>query len=76
MTSRYVGIAYCKNPICIPKSQEFYLFRPNGRTLKSVRHEEQVIWCSKWEKICRNDTHCSGSGCNSHCLMSDKLGIC
>lgn len=50
MTSRYVGIAYCKNPICIPKSQVFQLFSPNARTLKSVRHEEQVIWYRKWEK--------------------------
>lgn len=50
MTNRYVGIAYCKNPICIPKSQGFQLFSLNARTLKSVRHEQQVIWYRKWEK--------------------------
>lgn len=50
MTSRYVGIAYRKNPICIPKSQGFQLFSPNARTRKSVRQEEQVIWYRKWEK--------------------------
>lgn len=49
MTNRYVGIAYRKNPICIPKSQGFQLFNPNA-TLKSVRHEQQVIWYRKWEK--------------------------
>lgn len=50
MTTRYVGIAYHKNPICIPKSQGFQLFSPNARTLKPVRYEEQVIWYRKWEK--------------------------
>lgn len=43
MTNRYVEITYRKNPICIPKSRGFQLFSPNARTLKSVRHEQQVI---------------------------------